>query len=42
MVTVQSFMTIGQIMPKSFRYRRWTQTGYLNKNYNINQKDEDT
>ena len=24
------------------RYRGWTQTGYLNKHYNINQKDEDT
>ena len=23
-------------------YRGWTQTGYLNKYYNINQKDEDT
>jgi hypothetical protein len=23
-------------------YRGWTQTGYLNKHYNINQKDEDT
>ena len=22
--------------------RGWTQTGYLNKHYNINQKDEDT
>jgi hypothetical protein len=24
------------------QYRGWTQTGYLNKHYNINQKDEDT
>jgi hypothetical protein len=23
-------------------YRGWTQTGYLTKHYNINQKDEDT
>jgi hypothetical protein len=23
-------------------YRGWTQTGYLNEHYNINQKDEDT
>jgi hypothetical protein len=23
-------------------YRGWTQTEYLNKHYNINQKDEDT
>ena len=23
-------------------YRGWTQTGYLNKHYNVNQKDEDT
>jgi len=23
-------------------YRGWTQTGYLNKHYNIKQKDEDT
>jgi len=23
-------------------YRGWTQTGYLNKHYNIDQKDEDT
>jgi hypothetical protein len=23
-------------------YSGWTQTGYLNKHYNINQKDEDT
>jgi len=23
-------------------YRGWTQTGYLNKHYNMNQKDEDT
>jgi len=23
-------------------YRGWTQTGYLNKHYNINQNDEDT
>ena len=23
-------------------YRGWTQTGYPNKHYNINQKDEDT
>jgi hypothetical protein len=23
-------------------YRGWTQTGYLNKHYNTNQKDEDT
>ena len=23
-------------------HRGWTQTGYLNKHYNINQKDEDT
>ena len=23
-------------------YRGWTQTGYQNKRYNINQKDEET
>jgi hypothetical protein len=23
-------------------HRGWTQTGYINKHYNINQKDEDT
>ena len=23
-------------------YRGWTQTGYQNKHYNINQKDEET
>jgi len=30
------------ITPGYNTYRGWTQTGYLNKHYNINQKDEDT
>jgi len=27
---------------RRWTYRGWTQTGYLNKHYNINQNDEDT
>jgi len=27
---------------KWLQHRGWTQTGYLNKHYNINQKEEDT
>jgi hypothetical protein len=34
---------IKQYQEKGYNtYRGWTQTGYLNKHYNINQKDEDT
>jgi len=33
---------IKQYQEKWLQHRGWTQTGYLNKRYNINQKDEGT
>jgi hypothetical protein len=34
---------IKQYQEKWLQHQRgWTQTGYLNKHYNVNQKDEDT
>ena len=33
---------IKQYQEKWLQHRGWTQTEYLNKHYNINQKDEDT